>query len=90
MKLERFGKFITIRPEPQAVWDPQHKMTHWENSAHVRFVSKSSSSGDWKKLREMPDQWQIEYHLESQEPRAKNQDGKVNNRENERITEMDI
>ncbi len=82
MKLERFGKFITIRPEPQAVWDPQHKMTHWENSAHVRFVSKSSSSGDWKKLREMPDQWQIEYHLESQEPRAKNQDGKVNNREN--------
>ncbi len=67
MKLERFGKFITIRPEPQAVWDPQHKMSHWESNAHVRFVSKSSSSGDWKKLREMPDQWQIQYHIRTQE-----------------------
>jgi len=64
MKLERFGKFITIRPEPQAVWDPQQKISHWENSAHVRFISKSSSSGDWKKLRDMPDQWQIEYRLD--------------------------
>ena len=64
MKLERFGKFITIRPEPQAVWDPQQKMSQWENTAHVRFTSKSSSSGDWKKLREMPDQWQIEYRLD--------------------------
>ena len=21
-KLERFGKYVTIRPEPQALWDP--------------------------------------------------------------------
>jgi 23S rRNA (cytosine1962-C5)-methyltransferase len=64
MKLERFGKYITIRPEPQAVWDPQHNMTKWEQTAHVRFVAKSSSSGDWKKLKEMPDQWQIEYPVQ--------------------------
>jgi 23S rRNA (cytosine1962-C5)-methyltransferase len=63
MKLERFGKYITIRPEPQAVWDPQQQMPHWENSAHVRFVARSSSSGDWKKLRDMPDQWQIQYEM---------------------------
>lgn len=74
MKLERFGKFITIRPEPQAVWDPQQKMQQWEAMAHVRFVSKSSSSGDWKKLKAMPDQWQIEYHLERQETRDKSQE----------------
>jgi 23S rRNA (cytosine1962-C5)-methyltransferase len=66
MKLERFGKYITIRPEPQAVWDPQQKMGQWEALAHVRFVSKSSSSGDWKKLKDMPDQWQIEYHTKGQ------------------------
>jgi 23S rRNA (cytosine1962-C5)-methyltransferase len=80
MKLERFGKFITIRPEPQAVWDSKHNMAHWESTAHVRFVSRSSSSGDWKKLREMPDQWQIEYHLNRHE--TKNQEPKINNREN--------
>jgi len=61
MKLERFGKYITIRPEPQAVWDPEQKMSQWEAMAHVRFVPRSSSSGDWRKLREMPDQWQIAY-----------------------------
>ena len=79
MKLERFGKFITIRPEPQAVWDPQQKMSHWETMAHVRFVSKSSSSGEWKKFREMPDQWQIEYHLGNSTTNDKNHEPKNRN-----------
>lgn len=65
LKLERFGKFITIRPEPQAVWDSKRSLKEWEDMAHVRFVAKSSSSGDWKMLKKMPDQWQIEYPLKS-------------------------
>ena len=71
MKLERFGKYITIRPEPQAVWDSQLKMGQWEAMAHVRFVSKSSASGDWKKLKDMPDQWQIEYQPKRQQAENK-------------------
>ena len=34
-KLERFGKYITIRPEPQAIWDPAMTRKEWENMAHV-------------------------------------------------------
>ena len=60
-KLERFGKFITIRPEPQAVWDKKLSEKEWEKTAHVKFVAKSSSSGMWKKLKEMPDRWVMEY-----------------------------
>ncbi|MBI5218537.1 MAG: class I SAM-dependent methyltransferase [Bacteroidia bacterium] len=60
-KLERFGKYITIRPEPQAVWDKKLSSAEWEKTAHVKFISKSSSSGTWKKLKTMPDQWIIEY-----------------------------
>jgi 23S rRNA (cytosine1962-C5)-methyltransferase len=60
-KLERFGKYITIRPEPQAVWDIALTSRDWEKQAHVKFVSKSSSSGEWKRLREMPDRWKIQY-----------------------------
>jgi 23S rRNA (cytosine1962-C5)-methyltransferase len=60
-KLERFGKFITIRPEPQAVWDAAMTQHEWEARAHVKFVSKSSSSGEWKKLKEMPDRWMMQY-----------------------------
>lgn len=63
-KLERFGKYITIRPEPQAVWSRRWSLKEWEHQAHVRFVPKSSSSGSWKKLKEMPDQWRIGYKLE--------------------------
>ncbi len=63
MKLERFGRYITIRPEPQAVWDPEQHMKEWEAQAHVKFIPRSSSSGDWRKLKNMPDQWQIEYPL---------------------------
>jgi len=62
-KLERFGKYITIRPEPQALWMPSQDMGEWEKQAHVKFVPKSSSSGDWKKLKAMPDQWEITYTL---------------------------
>jgi 23S rRNA (cytosine1962-C5)-methyltransferase len=60
-KLERFGQYFTIRPEPQAVWDKKLKEQEWEKLAHVRFVSKSSSAGDWEKLKPMPEQWRIDY-----------------------------
>ncbi len=62
-KLERFGQYITIRPEPQAVWEKRMKNADWEKLAHVKFVPKSSSSGDWKRLKQMPDQWKISYTL---------------------------
>jgi 23S rRNA (cytosine1962-C5)-methyltransferase len=62
-KLERFGQYITIRPEPQAVWDKTLSVQEWEKRAHIRFVPRSSSSGEWKKLKQMPDQWQIRYKI---------------------------
>ncbi len=65
-KLERFGKFITIRPEPQAVWKKVYSNSEWEKQAHVKFVPKSSSSGDWKMLKKMPEQWPISYGLENE------------------------
>ena len=60
-KLERFGKYVTIRPEPQAVWDKSLSEKEWNAKATVKFESKSSSSGTWKKIKQMPDQWQIQY-----------------------------
>lgn len=62
-KLERFGSYITIRPEPQAVWGKRLSVKEWESKAHVKFISKSSSAGSWKKLKDMPDQWRINYDL---------------------------
>ncbi len=66
-KLERFGKYITIRPEPQAVWPKIYSYQEWEKLAHVKFVPKSSSSGEWKKLKQMPDQWTLNYKINGAE-----------------------
>lgn len=65
-KLERFGKYITIRPEPQAVWPKIYSNADWEKQATVKFIPKSSSQGDWKKLKQMPDQWEIKYKVKNQ------------------------
>jgi len=62
-KLERFGKYLTIRPEPQAVWPRLVDEKEWLNKAHVKFIQRTSNSGEWKKLRSMPDQWNMEYIL---------------------------
>jgi len=60
-KLERFGKYVTIRPEPQALWSPILSEKEWLSQAHVKFIPKSSSAGEWKKLKDMPDRWFIAY-----------------------------
>ena len=62
-KLERFGKYITIRPEPQAVWDRTLTAVKWDDMAHVRFMPNSSYAGSWKKLKAMPDNWEVSYPL---------------------------
>lgn len=68
-KLERFGDYLLIRPEPQAVWSRQLTTDHWNNLAHARFVRDIKGSnrfgenenGGWKFLKKMPQQWQISY-----------------------------
>lgn len=74
-KLERFGKYITIRPEPQAVWPKVNSDQEWEKTAHVKFEPRSSSSGDWKKLKQMPDQWEIRYSLGSEQGAVSSKQG---------------
>jgi 23S rRNA (cytosine1962-C5)-methyltransferase len=63
-KLERFGKYILIRPEPQAVWDKTLSEQEWEKLSHARFKPKSSSSGEWIKKSAMPERWNIAYETE--------------------------
>lgn len=62
-KLERFGTITTIRPEPQAVWDKALPQKEWDKLAQVKFIQKGSASGDWKKMGNVPDRWQITYPL---------------------------
>lgn len=60
-KLERFGDFITIRPEPQAIWDKTLPEKEWQKLAHVKFQGTGSRTGKWTKLKAIPDNWTLHY-----------------------------
>jgi 23S rRNA (cytosine1962-C5)-methyltransferase len=68
-KLERFGKYILIRPEPQAVWQKSLPESEWEKISHARYVrmkgkktaSDDNERGSWTRKPKMPDQWTIGY-----------------------------
>jgi len=62
-KLERFGKFILSRPEPQAIWDKSLSETEWRKLAHAHFAKEKSNpeKGQWEQLQPMPHNWQIGY-----------------------------
>lgn len=72
-KLERFGKFILIRPEPQAIWERVLTDAEWQKQAHAHFNREQKDNfrygeevkGGWKKLKAMPDSWNITYQHQS-------------------------
>lgn len=66
-KLERFGKYIIRRPEPQAVWRKSLSEHEWmgADATFKREKGKSSHDGNdkgtWIQKKGMPDQWFITY-----------------------------
>lgn len=57
-RLERFGQYTLIRPDPQAIWKPKSPKD-WENDA--KFEKISSEKGKWIKKGKVANQWQIDY-----------------------------
>ncbi len=59
-KLERWGDYILIRPDPQIVWKDKTNPNLW-GKAHARYIRSSTGGGHWEKLRKMNDSWSIRY-----------------------------
>jgi len=55
-KLERFGEFRLIRPEPQARWTANLPVQRWE-AADGEFVKYTGRSGEWKFRKPIPERW---------------------------------
>lgn len=62
-KLERFGKYILSRPEPQAIWDKSLSDEEWERQAHAIFRRdrQSPERGDWQTSPDMRDPWYVSF-----------------------------
>lgn len=60
-KLERYGKYLLKRPEPEAVWRPALPENTWKN-AHAFFrTSAEENGGHWETLKPMEDRWTMQY-----------------------------
>ncbi len=72
-KLERFGKYVLVRPEPQAVWMKAMPETEWGKMAHARYerlkggkaAGGEGERGTWTRKPSMPDQWTIGYRYKT-------------------------
>ncbi|HHY83771.1 MAG TPA: SAM-dependent methyltransferase [Clostridiales bacterium] len=58
-KLERWGKYILRRPDPQVIW-PMSSDKHWKR-AHAHYHRSSTGGGEWEYFHELPSEWKITY-----------------------------
>ncbi|MFA5175492.1 MAG: class I SAM-dependent methyltransferase [Patescibacteria group bacterium] len=58
-KLERYGKYVLSRPDPQALWPKRLKKEAWQKADAV--FSHESKGGFWKLKPGVPEKWKIEF-----------------------------
>ena len=58
-KLERWGKYTLVRPDPQAIWHTKREHPAWKNP-DARYSRSSQGGGKWDKNR-LPANWQVNY-----------------------------
>jgi len=58
-KLERWGKYTLVRPDPQVIWKTEKKNPLWKR-ADASYKRSSSGGGAWSENR-LPESWVISY-----------------------------
>ena len=58
-KLERWGDYILVRPDPQVIWDTPRKEKGW-HKMNAHYHRSKKGGGEWEFLA-LPQQWSIHY-----------------------------
>ena len=59
-KLERWGRYLLVRPDPQVIWNTEKKDCRWKKiNAHYHRSNKGG--GEWDFI-DLPEEWEIRYH----------------------------
>ena len=63
-KLERFGKYVTRRPEPQAIWRKSLSEEEWRKRSDASFLrdERSEERGEWRFKPHVPSRWTVSYN----------------------------
>ncbi|MCD7774499.1 MAG: class I SAM-dependent methyltransferase [Clostridiales bacterium] len=59
-RLERWGRVVLIRPDPQVIWKTEKKNPLWKK-ADARYFRSSTGGGKWEIYKKIPDRWTIDY-----------------------------
>lgn len=59
-RLERWGKAILVRPDPQVVWQNGESTDQWAKADAV-YHRSSQGGGQWQTFRKLPQKWKIQY-----------------------------
>lgn len=60
-KLERFGAFMVVRPEPKAIWKKSHNQAIWSQAA-MTYHRNNEGGGKWQYNKRTPPSWTITWH----------------------------
>ena len=58
-KLERWGKYVLLRPDPQVLWDTPRKNPAWKK-LNGHYHRSNKGGGEWE-FFDLPEQWSIHY-----------------------------
>lgn len=59
-KLEKWGSFTLVRPDPQIIWPQKQHKAEWEK-CDAHYHRSKSGGGSWEYNKKLPDAWQIKY-----------------------------
>ena len=58
-KLERWGKYLLLRPDPQVIWNTSREDRRWKK-INAHYHRSSRGGGEWE-FFDLPEQWTISY-----------------------------
>lgn len=58
-KLERFGQYVLLRPDPGALWEPHLPTSEWKKAD--AWFERKGREGTWHIKKELPKEWPIEF-----------------------------
>ena len=67
-KLERWGNYILVRPDPQVIWDTPHDSYGWKKK-NAHYHRSDKGGGRWE-FFDLPEQWTIGYELKINAPHS--------------------
>ena len=60
-KLERWGSYLLVRPDPQVIWKTPHNHKGWKQK-NGHYHRSAKGGGEWEFFH-LPDEWAIHYTL---------------------------